>query len=95
MASPTQSKTERINIRLSSAVKNILERAASFEGKTISNFILHSALEQAQKTVHNHDVMNLNSQNSKAFFDALSTPVKFNNKLLSAFEEHAKRVISK
>jgi len=39
--------------------------------------------------------MILNAENSKAFFDALSAPVRFNQKLTTAFEEHDKRVIIK
>jgi uncharacterized protein (DUF1778 family) len=78
----TQTKTERINLRLKSSAKSLLERAASFEGKTVSHFILNSALERAEKTVQKHDVMILNAKDSKNFFNALSKPVKFNSKLL-------------
>ncbi len=39
--------------------------------------------------------MALTSGIPDAFFNALSKPVKFNAKLLSAFEEHDKRVLSK
>jgi uncharacterized protein (DUF1778 family) len=45
----TQTKTERINLRLKSSAKRLLERAASFEGKTVSHFILNSALERGVK----------------------------------------------
>lgn len=95
MSSATHIKDDRINLRLKHAAKIMLERAASLEGKTVSKFILGSALEHAEKTIHEHEVMNLNAHDSEAFFNALSSPVKFNNKLVAAFEEHEKRVSSK
>jgi uncharacterized protein (DUF1778 family) len=91
----TQTKTERINLRLKSSAKSLLERAAGFEGKTVSHFILNSALERAEKTVQKHEVMILNAKDSKTFFSALSKPVRFSRKLIDVLEEHSKRVVSK
>jgi len=95
MDATIQNKNERINLRLKSSAKSLIERAAGFEGKTVSHFILSSALERAEKTVQEHETMALNEKNSRAFFDALSAPVRFNGKLIAALEEHDKRVISK
>jgi len=88
-------KQERINLRVKRSVKRALERAASFEGKTVSNFILTSALAHAEKTILEHEVMRLNNRDSEAFFNALVKPVRFNKKLVAAFEEHDRRVTSK
>ena len=95
MRTATDTKQERINLRLKHSAKRALERAASFEGKTVSNFILTSALAHAKKTIHEHEVMHLNSRDSEAFFNALVKPVRFNKKLATAFEEHDHRVTSK
>lgn len=86
---------ERINLRLKHAAKLMLERAASFEGQTVSKFVLNSALSRAEKTIQEHEVMSLNIKDSEAFFDALSAPVKFNRKLFDALNEHEKCVHSK
>ena len=95
MAASTNSKNKRINLRLTDEAKHAIERAASFEGKTVSKFILASALASAEQTINVHETMSLNKRDSEAFFDALSKPAKFNAKLLSAFEEHAQRVVSR
>jgi uncharacterized protein (DUF1778 family) len=95
MSASTETKQDRINLRLKRSVKIALERAASFEGKTVSNFILTSALAHAEKTIHEHEVMRLNSRDSETFFNALAKPVSFNKKLQAAFEEHDQRVTSK
>lgn len=92
MSASPDIKPDRINLRLKHSTKEILERAAGFEGKTVSNFILTSALARAEKTIREHETMRLNVQDSKAFLDALSEPVRFNEKLIAAFEERNKRV---
>ena len=94
-----QSKDEnlknRINLRLKRSTKELLERAAGFEGKTLSNFILTSALVHAEKTVYEHEVMSLNAKESEIFFNALATPPHFSRKLTAALKEHDNRVINK
>lgn len=95
MKVPAQINKQRLNLRLERRAKTLLERAASLEGKTVSKFVLHSALEQAKKTVHEHESLSLNAENSKTFFNALAAPINFNNKLTDAIEEHSQRVISK
>lgn len=95
MSAATDTKQERINLRLKRNAKTVLERAASFEGKTVSNFILTSALDRAEKTIHEHEVMSLNARDSEVFFNALAKPIRFNEKLADAFDEHDRRVTSK
>ena len=95
MSAATEIKQERINLRVRHNAKQLLERAASFEGKTVSNFILASALAHAEKTIHDHEVMVLSARDAEAFFDALERPVRFNDSLTAALEEHDRRVDSK
>ncbi len=95
MSSAAQTKDERINLRLKHNAKLMLERAASFEGQTISKFVLSSALAHAEKTIQEHEVMILNARDSEAFFHALEAPVQFNDKLAAALTEHDRRVTTK
>ncbi len=88
-------KTERINLRLNEVTKRRIERAASFEGKTVSGFIVSSALSYAEKTIQLHETMVLNRRDAMRFFDVLSNPPAMNDKLRSAMGEHGKRVVSR
>jgi uncharacterized protein (DUF1778 family) len=90
----TATKNERINLRLNQSAKQLIERAATFEGKTVSGFILSSALASAEETVHAHEFSRLNAQDAQRFFDALSKPAEFNAKLTEALLEHERRVDS-
>lgn len=92
MGATTDKKQERINLRLQPQAKEVLERAASFEGKTVSSFILASAITHAEEKIQEHETMRLNAQDADAFFQALDKPVRFNQKLASALEEHQHRV---
>lgn len=95
MNTAKEKKQDRINLRLEKKVKAILERAAGFEGKNVSSFIINSALEQAEKTIQEHETMTLTSEYSKTFLEALSAPVSFNPELKKAMLEHEERVLSK
>jgi len=95
MSSITRTKDDRINLRLKHSAKLKLERAASFEGQTISKFVLSSALARAEETIQEQEITSLNRKDSEDFFNALAAPVRFNSKLLAAFEEHDQRVTGK
>ena len=88
-------RSERINLRLSETAKRRIERAASVEGKTVSAFIVSSALERAEKTARRHETVALAREDATRFFDALSDPPPPNERLHAALEEHARRVDSR
>ncbi len=88
-------KNERINLRLKGSVKTLIERAAGFEGKTVSNFILNCALERAEDTVRKHETISLNAENSEILLNALTGEINFNKNLNEAIYDHSIRVVSK
>ena len=57
MAQTDTVRSERINLRLSETAKRRIEHAASVEGKTVSAFIVSSALDNAEKTVRRHETV--------------------------------------
>ncbi len=95
MAQANVTRKERINLRLDEVAKRRIERAASFEGKTVSGFIVSSALSYADKTIQAHETMTLNRRDALRFFDVIVNPPALNEKLRTAMEEHGKRVVSR
>ena len=95
MAQTDTVRSERINLRLSETAKRRIEQAASVEGKTVSAFIVSSALENAEKTVRRHETIALAREDATRFFEALSDPPPPNDLLRAALEEHARRVDSR
>ena len=95
MAQANVTKSERVNLRLNATAKRRIEQAASFEGKTVSGFIVSSALENAEKAIQKHETMALDRRDAKRFFDAIVNPPSPNDKLRTALGEHGKRVASR
>ena len=95
MALADTTRSERINLRLSEAAKRRIEQAASVEGKTVSGFIVSSALENAEKSVRRHETIALEREDAIRFFDALATAPAPNDKLRAALKEHERRVESR
>lgn len=95
MTQANVTKKERISLRLNQVAKRRIERAASLEGKTVSGFIVSSALSYAEKTIQLHETMVLNRRDAMRFFDVVSNPPALNDKLRSAMGEHGKRVVSR
>ena len=95
MAQTGAVRSERINLRLSGTAKRRIERAAAVEGKTVSAFIVSSALENAERTARRHETIALAREDAARFFDALADPPPPNDRLRAALEEHARRVDSR
>lgn len=95
MAQANTARSERINLRLGESAKRRIERAASVEGKTVSAFIVSSALEVAERTIDRHETIALGREDAMRFFDALANPPAPNDRLRAALEEHALRVDSR
>ena len=87
--------SERLNLRLNPTAKRRIEQAASVEGKTVSNFIVSSALATAERTIREHETMVLTRHDAEVFLDAIIDPPRPNPKLLQALEEHRRRVVSR
>ena len=95
MAPTITARSERINLRLSDTAKRRIEQAAAVEGKTVSSFIVSSALESADRTVRRHETVALARADAARFFDALADPPPPNARLRAALADHGRRVDSR
>ena len=88
-------RTERINLRLDPNAKRKLEKAASVSGRSVSRFIIESALESAEETIRAEETMTLSARDTDLFFDAILNPPRPNAKLRRATKDYRKRVESR
>ena len=88
-------RTERINLRLDPNAKRKLEKAASVSGRSVSRFIIESALESAEETIRAEETMTLSARDTDLFFDAILDPPRPNAKLRRATKDYRKRVESR
>src|ERR1044071_1012002 len=67
----TAAKAYRFDARLNEDQKTLIQRAADLEGRTMTDFVLHSAEEAAERTIQQRTLLILSARESEAFADAL------------------------
>lgn len=90
MSRATQTKDDRLQVRLDAESKSLLQRAANYRHKTVSQFVLATAIEEAEKVVREKEVVTLSGADWKAFYDALTNPPAPNAALRKAFADYKK-----
>lgn len=87
-----ENRSERIQARATKRAKDVLERAAAVQGVSLSDFIISTALEQANKSLQAHEQLELSARDSRAFAEALINPPAPNEALSKARDRHAAEV---
>ncbi len=94
-AANTKTKSARLETRVSQEQKDLIERAAAYTGRTVSDFVVAHLEVAAKKVVDEYERLHLDKEQSRVLVDALLSPKRPNKKLRSAVAEHRKRVQSK
>jgi uncharacterized protein (DUF1778 family) len=64
-------KTYRFDARLNEEQKLLIQRAADLEGRTMTDFVLHSAEAAAERTIEKRAMLILTVRETEAFADAI------------------------
>ena len=88
----TEAKTARLEARISKQQKFLIEKAAAYEGRSVSEFVVQTAQSAAQKIIERNESIRLNAEQSRAFVGVLLKPSKPNRKLRDAFKDYHKTV---
>ena len=81
MTETTETRSERVDVRMTPAAKRTLQQAAAVLHKTLSEFLLDTSLNAAMNTLADRRVFQLDEQRWNAFMDALAKPPKDNPRL--------------
>jgi uncharacterized protein (DUF1778 family) len=76
-----ETKDERIEFRVSSEMKTLIQQAASLQGVSTSDFLAITAYREAKKTVEEHEVIRLTREESERFVELLLSPTPPNEAL--------------
>ena len=79
--STSNKKSEVFNLRASSADRYIITSAAKIANQTVTDFILEAARNEAEKTLLDKKIFNLDSASYKNFIKLLDNPVESNKAL--------------
>ncbi len=84
----TAARTERTEARLLPDQKKRIERAASLNGVSVSDFIVQNADEAAIRTIQQHEAWVLAEADRDAFYHALMNPGEPGPGLKAAWERY-------
>jgi uncharacterized protein (DUF1778 family) len=87
MSAVTQAH-ERIDLRTSPEIKELIVRAASTAGMSVSAFLLGTAQERARQILAEQETITLTSRDWNAFAKALDNADKPRPKLSAAIKRH-------
>lgn len=89
---PTQ---ERIDLRTSPEIKELIVRAATTAGVSVSAFLLGTAQERAKQILAESEMITLTSRDWNAFTKALDDTDKRRPKLSAAMKRYRDRMSAK
>ncbi len=87
-------KTARLEARITTAQKSIIERAAALEGRTVSDFVINTVQQAAKAVIAEHEVFRLSREESRAFIERVLDPPEPNRVLEQAALDYRNRVVS-
>jgi uncharacterized protein (DUF1778 family) len=74
MATLAETRNEKLDLRLSTSAKRVLQTAASAAHRSVSEFVLESALAKAEETLPDRQHFGLNAEKWAEFQAALDAP---------------------
>jgi uncharacterized protein (DUF1778 family) len=81
----------RITARVPVQVQETLEMAASMIGSTVNQFIVQTALREADRIIEQERVIRLSVEGAKAMLAVFDNPPMPNEKLLATLQDYALR----
>lgn len=85
--SETESKVNRIDLRVNSSQKALLEKAAAIKGLSLSAYLLSNALEAAQADITAYNKLVLSDRDRDLFLALIENPPQPNPALTKAMQE--------
>ena len=83
-------KQERIGARVPHEVYETLCRAAELSGATVNQFLVQSALKEAQAVIEREEIIRLSSRDWNWLLELVDNPPKPNSKLKAAIKRYQK-----
>ena len=69
-----RAKAYRFDAQLNEDQKTLVQRVADLKGRTMTDFIIHSAETAAERTIQERAVLILSARETKIFVDAILNP---------------------
>jgi uncharacterized protein (DUF1778 family) len=91
MAIATSQADEHIDLKVSTDLKTLLSRAASYCGMSLTSFLVSIASDRAKEVVAEHETLTLTPRDWEAFLVALDSADRPRPRLAEAARRHQDR----
>ena len=85
-------RTERLEARVKIEQKQLFERAAALQGRTVTDFVLSSAEEAAVRTIQNYELIQLLGRDRDFFVESVLNAPAPSEKLRDAAARYKARM---
>jgi uncharacterized protein (DUF1778 family) len=91
-AQDRRAREARLGFRVDDRTKDLVERAARLERRSLTDFCLEALSHAAQDALARHETLALTERDRQTFFDALISPPRPNARLKRAFKIEKERI---
>jgi uncharacterized protein (DUF1778 family) len=88
LAQVPRQRDRRLEARVTPAQKELIERAARAQGRTVTDFVITALHEAARKALEESTLWQLTQEQQKAFVEALMEPPAPNRNLRNAYKRY-------
>jgi len=81
-------RRDRLEARVAKEQKSLFQRAADLQGKSLTEFLIHSAQQEALKTIREYESIVLGREDQRVLMDALLNYKTPNKALRDAAKEY-------
>lgn len=85
-------RTARIEARIAPEALRVVKRAAELQGRSVSDFVVDSAVSMAQKTIEETQIIRLAVEDQRAIADAILDPPPLAPAMERAIDRYRKLV---
>lgn len=82
----------RITARIPAGMRDRLEEAAELSGATLNQFVVQSAVNEAQRLLERETTIQLSREGAKRVFELLDQPPRANRRLREALKLHSELI---
>lgn len=88
-------RSARLEARITASQKAMIERAAAYQGRSVSDFVTSTLSSAAKAVIEEHEIIRLNAEESRRFAELLLTPPEPNAALKAAARQWRRTVESR
>ncbi len=89
---PSRPRSARLEARISQEQKDLFQRAATLQNRSLTDFIVNSVQEAAIQTVQQYEVMKLTAEDQAVFVSALLEDAEPSLRLKAAYRRYQERM---